>query len=159
MQPDKAPPARPIVTLVCTGKTYLSDGRVGIVFREVPSDGSLGAERIYEQKRLRHARVGAVYEVEVDGANQRSLYTDTLRWLKLWEKQEEAALWQLSAEAFDTQHMAAQQEKKENARKLPLELLAPIRHQYQRTNAASRLAIEVRVLAYLRQISITPDHN
>lgn len=47
-------------------------------------------------------------------------------------------MWQLAADAFDTLHLAAQQEKKQNARKLPVELLAPILEEYWRTNAAGR---------------------
>jgi len=103
---------------------------------------------------LPHIRVGAVYEVEVDDQNQRSIYTRTFRWLRLWDI-EEAAVWQMAVDAFDTRHLAAQQEKKQNARKLPVELLAPFREEYRRTNPPGRLAIEVRILAYLKQVKVT----
>jgi hypothetical protein len=149
------PPPRPRITVACVGKTYLSDGKIGLVFRDVNPDGSMGDERIYQFKGLQHLRVGAVYEVEVDDQNPRSIYTRTFRWLRLWDKTDEAAVWQLAVDAFDTRHLAAQQEKKHNARKLPVELLAPIREEYRRTNPLGRLAIEVRILAYLKQVKIT----
>lgn len=146
--------ARRRITLVCTGKTDLTDGKPGLVFHKVNADGTAGDERIYQHKGLEHLRVGAVYEVEIDHQNPRSVYTRTFKWVRLWDNVEEAAVWQLAAEAFDTAHLAVRQEKKENARRLPLELLAPIREEYWRTNPAGRLAIEVRVLAYLKQAKI-----
>lgn len=79
MTSDKAATARPSVTLVCVGKTYLSNGKVGLVFREAAPDGSIGVERNYQYKGLQHLRIGAVYGVEVDSANQRSIYTNTFR--------------------------------------------------------------------------------
>ncbi len=155
MASENDKPARPNITLVCVGKVYLSDGKVGLLFREVTTEGTLGNERIYQHKGLQHLRIGAVYQVEVDPANPRSIYTNTFRWLRLWEDTAEASVWQVSSDAFDTLHLAAQQEKKQNARKLPVELLAPLREEYWKTNALGRLAIEVRVLAYLRLVKIT----
>ena len=151
-QPSNVP--RPRITLVCVGKTYIQNGKIGLVFREINENGSAGAERIYSQKDLKHVRVGAVYEVEGSAENLRSIFTDTLRWLRLWEDKPEAAAWQAAADAFDTRDLAAKQEKNQNARKLPLELLEPIRKEYRRTNAVGRLAFEVRVLAYLRQVKM-----
>jgi hypothetical protein len=156
MTTDATRPPRLHIIVVCVGKTYLNDGKIGLAFRDVSPDGSTGEDRIYQYKGLQHLRVGAVYEVEVDSQNPRSIYTSTFRWLRLWDKTGEAAVWQLAVDAFDTQHLIAQQEKKRNARRLPLELLAPIRDEYWRTNPLGRLAIEVRVLAYLRQIRIPP---
>jgi hypothetical protein len=160
MSQETAPSARPLLTLVCTGRTYLTTGKIGLVLREVQSDDSLGSERIYQRKGLEHLRVGAVYQVEADSADLGSIYTRTIRWLRLWGNTEEAAIWQLAAEAFDTRHLAAQQERKQNARKLPLEVLSPVRDEYRRTNPAGRLAIEVRLLAYLRQVRVSStDHD
>ena len=150
-------PARPVITLVCVEKVYLAASKIGLRFQEVTGDGSLGAERIYERKGLTHIRVGAVYQVEADPANPRTIYPNTLRWMKLWDNIEEASVWQLAADAFDTRHLAAQQEKKQNARRLPIERLAPFRDLYWKTNALGRLAIEVRVLAYLRQVSVPQE--
>jgi hypothetical protein len=155
--PQQTLPARPRVTLVCTGKTYLDSGKIGITFREVREDGSPGDERIYSQKNFRHVRVGAVYDAETDPANPRSIYGGRMRWLRLWQETAQAAAWQVAADAFDTRDLAMKQERKENARSLPVELLTPIREQYWSTNAAGRLAIEVRVLAYLRRIKIVSE--
>src|SRR5260370_40175730 len=106
-QPDRVP--RPRMTLVCVGKTYIQNGKIGLVFREINENGSAGAERIYSQKDLKHVRVGAVYEVECSAENLRSIFTNTLRWLRLWEDMPEAAALQAAADAFDTRDLAAQQ--------------------------------------------------
>jgi hypothetical protein len=150
MSSDQDKAARAILTLACVGKVSLSDGKIGLVFRDVTPEGSLGDERTYEHKGLQQLRIGAVYSVEADSANTRTIYTNTFRWLRLWDKTDEAAGWQAAADAFDTQRLTVQQERKQNARKHPVELLAPIREQYWKTNPLGRLAIEVRVLAYLR---------
>jgi hypothetical protein len=150
-------PARPRIRLVCVAKTYIEKVQAGLVFREVTADGSLGNERIYSQKSLKHIRVGAVYEVEIDAEKPTSIYTHTLRWLHLWENKTEAAVWQASADAFDTLEVVRRQQKKDERRKLPLELLEPIREEYRKTNAAGRLALEVRVLAYLRRVTISEE--
>jgi hypothetical protein len=145
---------KPRLVLVCTGKIRLTAGGLALVFREVSVDGTAGPERIYNRKNLERIRVGAVYEVETDPEVPTQIYINTLRWLRLWGDKNEAALWQLAADAFDTRELAARQERKENNRKLPVELLEPIRKQYRETNAVGRLAIEVRILAYLRMVSL-----
>lgn len=142
---------KPQVTLVCTGKTYTESGGVGLVFAEVNSDGSFGEiRRIYPQKDIKDVKVGSVYEVDVAEDNRYTIYPGTIRWVRVWADETEAASWQALADAFDTEELAKQHERKETSRKLPLELLKPLREQYWATNSASRLAIEVRVLAYLR---------
>lgn len=151
MEGQNGPTPKPRIVLVCTGKIHLNAGGVALVFREVTEDGRAGPERVYNRKNLERIRVGAVYDVEVNPEVPTQIFVDTLRWLRLWDKSE-AALWQLAADAFDTCELAARQERKENSRKLPVEILEPIRKLYWATNAAGRLAIEIRVLAYLRQV-------
>lgn len=150
---------KPIITMVCVRKTFLKNGKLGFVFKEVKPQGTLGDERIYSEKDLKHVRVGAVYQVEVDPENQRSIYTHTLRWLALWRDSEQAAVWQIAADAFDTEAAARKQEKRETSRELFLEMLAPLRKQYWKTNPATRLAIEVRVLAYLRRVPLHEESS
>ena len=156
---DKSPDpqTKPRITMVFTGKTYLESGQIGLVFLEVNADGSLGEERIYGQKNLKHASVGSVYEVETDPANPRSIYSSTLRWIRLWDDKAQVATWQTLADAFDTRELAVKHERKETQRKLPLELLAPLREEYWKTNPVTRLAIEVRVLAYLRRSKLAAE--
>jgi hypothetical protein len=147
--------AKPRIALVCTGKTYLQSGAIGLVFAEVTPEGALGNERIYDQKNLKRVRAGSVYDIEIDPANFRSIYPASIRWLHLWKDEAQIAVWQTLVDAFDTRDLAVKQERKQTGRKLPLERLAPLREHYWSTNSAGRLAIEVRVLAYLRQERIT----
>ena len=152
---QQASDEKPRITLVCTGKTYVKSGTVGLVFAEITTEGWLGKERVYGQKDLKRVRVGSVYEIEIDPADPSMIYPGSIRWLRLWKDEEQIATWQTLADAFDTRHLAVKQERKESERKLPLERLAPLRKHYWNTNAAGRLAIEVRVLAYLRQENIS----
>ncbi len=153
----ETPAARPTIQMVCVGKTLLQSGKIGFVFNEVLADGTLGTERIYSDRNLKHVRVGAVYQVEVDPENPRSIFTQTLRWVSLWHNKEEAAVWQLTTDAFDTASAALKQEKKETSRELLVELLAPLRKRYWSTNPVNRLAMEVRILAYLRRVPLRDE--
>jgi hypothetical protein len=150
-EPSKAPQST--VQLVCVGKAR-SKSVLCWVFRLILPDGQAGAERLYSQKSLKSVRIGSVYEVDVDPTDSTRIYVNSARWSRLWENQEEAAVWQTTGAAFDTVELARKHEKQQTSRKLPIELLKPIREEYRRTNAAGRLAIEVRVLAYLRLVSL-----
>ncbi len=151
-EPDK--PARSTVQLVCTGKERSTKGDLYWLFRVVTPDGQKGDERLYSQKSLKSIRVGHVYQVDTDPTESTRIYVNTARWLRLWSDETEAAVWQTASAAFDTAELARKHEKQQTSRKLPVELLKPIRDEYRRTNSAGRLAIEVRVLAYLRLVSL-----
>jgi hypothetical protein len=150
--PGKTPP-QPKVRLVCAGKAH-SKKDVCLVFRVVDSKGAAGEDRLYSQKNLKQVRVSHVYEVETAEDDSTRIHTQTIRWIGVWPEQQEDATWQAAAAAFDTLELAKKAEKKETERRLPLELLRPLRDEYFRTNPAGRLAIEVRVLAYLRMVSL-----
>lgn len=141
------------IQLVCTGKTRAAKD-VCFVFRVLASNGSAGAERIYASKNLKNVRIGHVYEVETDPTDSTRIHTNTIRWLHAWKDQADAAIWQTAAEAFDIVDCARRLEQKETSRKLPLDLLRPLRDEYWKTNHLGRLAIEVRVLAYLRSVPL-----
>jgi len=144
------------IRLVCVGKAHAKTD-VCLVFRVVDSNGVAGEERVYAQKNLRHVRVGHVYEVQTAQNDSSRIHTDTIRWIRSWRDEEEAATWQAAAAAFDTLELAKKAEKRETERRLPLELLRPLRDEYFRTNPAGRLAIEVRVLAYLKMVSLRSE--
>ncbi len=152
--PDDAT-TQPTIKLVCVGKVHAKK-ELCLLFRIVASDHTLGDERIYAHKHLKQVRVGNVYEVEIGKEDPTRIYTNTIRWVCVWKDQTEAAIWQAAAAAFDTLELAKKFEKKETGRQLPLELLKPLREQYWKTNSMGRLAIEVRVLAYLRMVLL---HN
>lgn len=149
---------KPTVQLVCTGKAR-SKSEICWVFRVVLPDGKVGDERVYGQKNLRSIRVGHVYKLDVDATEPTRIYVDSARWLRVWGNEQEAAVWQTMAAAFDTEELARKHEKDQTSRRLPLELLRPIRKEYWRTNSSGRLAIEVRILAYLRMTSLDSDKS
>jgi len=154
MTEQKAAP--PKVQLVCVGKAH-AKRTVCLVFRLVASDGTAGEERVYSRKNLKQIRVGSVYEVETDAEDSTRIVSNTIRWVRTWKDKGEAAIWQTAAAAFDTLELARKSEKREAGRRLPLEVLQPLRDEYRRTNSAGKLALEVRVLAYLRMASLGGD--
>jgi hypothetical protein len=125
----------------------------------IAPDGTAGEERLYSQKKMKSIRVGSVYEFGVDSKDSTRIYVDTARWMRVWDNEQEAAVWQLASAAFDTTEDARKHEKQQTSRRLALELLEPIRKEYWRTNYAGRLAIEVRVLAYLRHVPLSSDNS
>ena len=158
MSTEPHKPARTTVQLVCIAKVR-SKGELCWLFRVVLPDGQSGPERLYSQKSLKSIRVGHVYEVDADPADPTRIYVDSARWLRLWGDEAEAAVWQTASAAFDTLELARKHQKQQTSRRLPLELLKPIRDEYWRTNSAGRLAIEVRVLAYLRLVSLSSEES
>lgn len=103
--------------------------------------------------------MGNVYELDVDATEPTRIYADSARWLRVWGNEPEAAVWQTMSGAFDTEELARKYEKDQTSRRLPLELLSPIRREYWRTNSAGKLAIEIRVLAYLRMTSLNSEES
>src|ERR1700730_2718312 len=127
MEPSKPPV--PTVQLVCVGKISFRDG-VCWVFKTILPDGGAGEDRLYSCKNFRAVRVGSVYEVQTDTSDSTRIYVNSARWLRLWDDKKQAALWQATAEAFDTAQLALTREKQQTSRKLPLELLKPLRDEY-----------------------------
>ena len=83
-----------------------------------------------------------------------------IEFLTLWENKNEAALWQLAADAFDTRERATRQERKESSRKLPVELLEPIRNLYWATNAGGRpVGVAARIMGVNGRAIITIDDD
>jgi hypothetical protein len=101
MSSDNTPSARRIITLAYVGGTYLSDGKIGVVFKEITEDGSLGAERVYQHKGLHHLRVSAVYQVEVDGAEALAWFTEKLGFVKRVDRLRPPRAWALGMNEVD----------------------------------------------------------
>src|SRR5579859_871524 len=148
-QPPKPEPRTAL--FVCTGKTETADGKPAIILRKLSEANELGTERLFASKGL-HCRVGHVYRIQVSetkGAD--SIFPSTERWISQYANAEQVAAWQAAARAFEIEKAAARERKKAEGTQQMLEVLKPLRTIYQRTNALGRLAIEVQLLAYLRQ--------
>lgn len=87
-----------------------------------------------------------------DDGGVTSIATKAMRWSgERIDSQEELAVVIARHEAAETEKAAINQKKKAVSDKAPLlELLKPLRREYNKTNAVGRLALEVRVLNYLR---------
>jgi hypothetical protein len=149
---------------VCCGYVTLESGKPGIAIAEVmaepvePSDetasqfhipgtGDLARLRIYERKLLRHFSVGSTYEME---ANDKSIRPSTARWQGRYHNDEVVRTWQAMADAYEIAERARKAEAAEKRTDLNFEALEPFRRAWLQTNSIGRLALEVRVLAYLR---------
>jgi hypothetical protein len=150
--PEGAKPEPPTRLFVCTGKAETNDGKTALVLRELCEDGSLADERLFTAKDL-HCRVGHVYRIRISEAKGAdSIYPSTARWTSTYEDEAQVAAWQAKARAFDVEKAALREQKKAEGTQQMLEVLKPLRTIYQQTNTLGRLAIEVQVLAYLRQV-------
>ena len=99
--------------------------------------------------------VGLIYSIEVeplaDGSEWTSCYPTSLRYDRYWPNEEERAVWQAQARAFEIEQAAIRERKKAEGANAMLERLEPLRRRYARTNAPGRLAMEVLLLSYLRR--------
>ncbi len=149
---------------VCCGYVTLESEKPGIAIAEVmsepvpPSDetasqfhisgtGDLARLRIHERKLLRHLTVGSTYEIE---ANETSIRPSTARWQGRYHNDEVVRTWQAMADACEIAERARKAEAAEKRTDLNFQALEPFRRAWLRTNSIGRLALEVRVLAYLR---------
>ena len=155
-QPPKPEP--PTALFVCTGKTETADGKPALILRELSGADDLGTERVFEAKGLL-CRVGHVYRIQISQTTgAASIFPSTDRWISQYADAEQVAAWQAAARAFEIEKAAVRERKKAEGTQQMLEVLKPLRTIYQRTNALGRLAIEVQLLAYLRQVrGLTED--
>ncbi len=146
----------PTALFVCTGKAETTDGKPALILRELTEASELGEERIFASKGLL-CRVGHIYRIQISetkGAD--SIFPSTERWISQYADAEQVAAWQAAARALDVEKAAARERKKAEGTQQMLEVLKPLRTIYERTNALGRLAIEVQLLAYLRQVRGLP---
>lgn len=149
---------------VCCGYIRLESGKPGIAIAEVmaepvePSDETasqfhipgtddLARLCIYERKLLRHLSVGSTYEIE---ANDKSVRPGTARWQGRYHNDEVVRTWQAMADAYEIAERARKAEAAEKRTDLNFEALESLRRAWLQTDSIGRLALEVRVLAYLR---------
>lgn len=148
----------------CCGFVTLDSGKAGIAIAEVmpepvkPDDGTpsqfhisgtgdLARIRIHERKALRHLAIGSTYEIEADDT---SIRPSTARWHGRYCDDDVVRTWQAMADAYEVAERARKAEAAEKRTDLNFDALEPLRRAWLQTNSVGRLALEVRVLAYLR---------
>lgn len=153
---------------VCCGYVALDSGKPGIVIAEVmpepvpagdqtasefhiPGTADLARLRLYERKVLRHLCVGSTYQIEAD---ERSIRPSTARWQGRYHDSEVVRTWQAMADAYEIAERARKGAAAEKRTDLNFEALGPFRRAWLQTNPVGRLALEVRVLAYLRMQTV-----
>ena len=122
-------------------------------YRPCDSQGvPTGKERACFDKSYSLTLAG-VYSVDADlvDGEINTLYVNTFKYLGLVTDDEQAATIKLQAEALKTEHTARCQAKKSlNDKTVILDVLKPLRKAWANTNAVGKMALEVRILSYLR---------
>ncbi len=154
---SEAKEPKPRVTIVFTGRCLAETPKGAVpafTLREVVDGKMQEKERIFPAAKL-GVSVGLIYSIEIepkaDASDWYSYYPTSLRYDKYWPNEEERAVWQAQARAFEIEQAAVRERKKAEGTNAMLERLEPLRKKYARTNPTGKLAIEVLVLSYLRR--------
>jgi hypothetical protein len=147
-----------VFTVVCTGPTVLSDGKLGLVLQVVEANGTLNPVRkVFGEKSCRKANIslGGIYKVEANADFSTAIIAGA-KYQGLWPNEAERAGWKTAERALTIERAAQKRQKSDAENNAMIAALAPIRKAYVLTNSVGRLAIEVQVLAYLRGVRIIP---
>jgi len=141
------------VKLYCSGVVIFSNNKPSKAFRLVNDDGTLSDEIVYfSGKSLSLCWPGQVYKVEADleKGGVKTIYGRP-EFHEVYGDEKQRAEDRITSEANQTVITAMTQSKKaETSKSDILNVLKPLRRAYDKTNALGRIAIEVRVLQYLR---------
>jgi len=141
------------VKIYCIGTQITDKGKKAKGFRFVNEDRTLQeGEFTFSGKGCLACYVGQVYTVkmEIYDNGDMTMYGSPLVFGN-YHDNEQIAKDRLSSEANETLLTARAQSKKAATEKVDiLELLRPLRKQYCRTNTQGQVALEARVLYYLR---------
>lgn len=139
--------------VIALGAVGLDKGKLYYGFQPCTPNGvPTGQERACFSKKYSFTTAG-VYAMEADliDGEISTIYPNSFKYMGLVTDDDQAATIKLQAEAVTTEHTARQQAKKAlNDKTVILETLKPLRKAYAKTNAVGRLALELRILNYLR---------
>lgn len=139
------------VVVVCAGRRRDVTSKGGKLHVELRTDD--GAPHYFKAKgETGRLVVGGRYEVQASGPDLGTI-VPKYRYLGTVAEDEPAqvAAWLAASRAADVAARAARDEAREKRRDAVAELLRPIRKQYARLDSTGRRALEVVVLAALRQ--------
>lgn len=140
--------------VVCTGVAELADGKLGTILQQVNDDGTVDPRnRIFDEKKCTKAfiRTGGVYEIEANDTFTRA-FVASPKYQGMWANEHDRVKWQATERSIKLARAAKKQMKDDVSQNAMMDVLAPIREAYRKTNHLGRLAIEVQVLAYLRNV-------
>lgn len=145
------------VRVLCLGSRLSGNNKLSVALQRVDeSNVAIGSIALFSKKKAYVP--GGYYLIEdelVDFGEDggiTSIAINAMAWSgERIEDDERLAAVIAAHEAAETEKAAINQEKRAVSDKSPiLDLLKPIRKEYAKTNAVGRLALEVRVLHYLR---------
>lgn len=140
------------VLIVCTGTVLDISSKKHTAFQLIDDAENKVGNTAYFIK-LKTTFVTGIFKVQgkvVDG-NLETIQPSTMQYVRQIKDKEWAAEIRIAHEAAETAYSALQQWKKaRNDKSDILDVLKPLRRAWHNTNATGKLALEVRVLNYLR---------
>lgn len=143
---------RETIRVVCLGNRVHDKDRKSIVVQRLAAQDELMGRPWHFTTKKSHGIAGCVYEIdaEIDGDDV-SIIFSTMRFQGTYHDTDLVAQWKLESQAADTELAAvAQARKAKRDNSAVLECLEPLMNAYMATNPVGRLALEVRVLHYMR---------
>lgn len=138
------------VELFCTG-THFGNGNVRLIGFIVLEKGKTTDETLYYSLSKIRAGVGHVYTVDMSKDDGHQTMYGKPRWVREFEDEEFVLKHRLESEKNETLFLAMNQAKKAlKEKKDILNCLKPIREKWRNTNTQGQVALEARVLYYLR---------
>lgn len=114
---------------------------------------SFGEIALYEEKVLRGFNIGCIYEIQatIEEGEIQTVRPSTKRFIGEFLDSDKIVEWQVQHDSAVTEYSRKQKETKAaKGKEVVLDCLEPLRRAYMNTNHDGRLALEVRVLNYLR---------
>jgi hypothetical protein len=139
-------------SVVCTGITELTSGKLGVVLQEI-IDGVVSRTNrtVFDEKSCSKAmiRTGAVYNIEFN-AEFSSARLAGAKYVGLWPNEEDRIKWRAQDDALKGERAAKKRQKLDLSDNAIKKALDPLRDVWIATNYTGRLALEVQILAYIR---------
>lgn len=143
-------------TVVCTGLTELSDGKLGVVLQLTDAENMIGSERyIFAEKFASKAliRTGGMYKIEFN-ADMTQAGISKAKYVGQWPIEQDRIKWRAADDALKGAQAALKRQRLDMQDNVVKNALASLRDVWIKTNYTGRLALEVQVLAYLRNGSL-----
>ena len=142
-----------LVSILGLGVVILSNDKKGYGFEFLDKDKKRTGEKIYFSSKIKNAP-GLIYEIEMSTTEGERSFNGEPKLIGQYANEEVRAELFITSNANLTMLTAFTQRKKaENSKEDILSCLKPIRKAYLKTNSLGRMAIEVRVLNYIRHNS------
>lgn len=140
-----------MVELFCTGTHFGKGNNVRLIGFIIVKEGQLTSRSLYYSYSKFNSYVGHIYKVEMSDEGDGVIMHGRPEYVRTFEDEAVILEHRLESESNDTIFLAVNQAKKAvKEKKDILNCLKPIRQKWRNTNTLGQVALEARVLYYLR---------